>query len=62
MRAEPSERESSCDGSLRGGLGDGEAFAGASPAEGRRCGGPELYTQGPMEMNEVPAASRQPVL
>lgn len=33
---EPSERESSCDESLKGGLGDGEAFAGASPAEGRR--------------------------
>lgn len=30
MRVRPSERESSSDG---GGLGDGEAFAGASPAE-----------------------------
>lgn len=39
VRVRPSERESSSDG---GGLGDGEAFAGASPAEGTAVTKPEL--------------------
>lgn len=45
VRERPSEGESSSDESRRGGLGDGEAFAGASPAEGN--GGDEAGAVNP---------------